>query len=184
MDNPEYIEKIVRIIPKEVDKISGLINQLRDYANPPALSVSSVMINEMIDKVLIFLDEEFRSHKILVEKRYAADVRDVWADRDQLEKICMNLFMNAIEAMPDGGEVTVSGYMDGEDEGQTRMYELLESGDVVDCEIVFPAKIGKTWSFKAGVTKFTTAADVDDAITFDATLKVSGKPTLAATTSV
>ena len=83
-----------------------------------------------------------------------------------------------------GGEVTVSGYMDGEDEGQTRMYELMESGDVVDCEIVFPAKIGKTWSFKAGVTKFTTAADVDDAITFDATLKVSGKPTLAATTSV
>ena len=84
----------------------------------------------------------------------------------------------------DGGEVPVSGYMDGEDNGQDRMYELLESGDVVDCKIQFPAKIGKTWSFKAGVTKFTTAADVDDAITFEATLKVSGKPTLAATTSV
>lgn len=82
----------------------------------------------------------------------------------------------------DGGEVPVSGYMDGEDGGQGRMYELLESGDVVDCKIQFPAKIGKTWSFKAGVTKFTTAAEVDDAITFEATLKVSGKPTLAATT--
>lgn len=84
----------------------------------------------------------------------------------------------------DGGEVPVSGYMDGEDNGQDRMYELLESGDVVDCKIQFPAKIGKTWSFKAGVTKFTTSAEVDDAITFDATLKVSGKPTLAATASV
>ena len=52
---------------------------------------------------------------------------------------------------------------------------------MVDCKIQFPAKIGKTWSFKAGVTKFTTSADVDDAITFEATLKVSGKPTLAAT---
>ena len=83
----------------------------------------------------------------------------------------------------DGGEVPVSGYMDGEDDGQDRMYELLESGDVVDCKIQFPAKIGKTWSFKAGVTKFTTSADVDDAITFEATLKVSGKPTLAATTA-
>lgn len=81
----------------------------------------------------------------------------------------------------DGGEVPVSGYLDGEDDGQDRMYELLESGDVVDCKIQFPAKIGKTWSFKAGVTKFTTSAEVDDAITFDATLKVSGKPTLAAT---
>lgn len=81
----------------------------------------------------------------------------------------------------DGGEVSVSGYMDGEDDGQDRMYALLESGDVVDCKIVFPDKIGKTWSFKAGVTKFATSADVDDAIAFEATLKVSGKPTLAAT---
>lgn len=81
----------------------------------------------------------------------------------------------------DGGEVTVSGYLDGEDAGQARMLELLDSGDVVGCEIKFPTKIGKSWTFKAGVTKFTTSADVDDAITFDATLKVSGKPTLAAT---
>lgn len=81
----------------------------------------------------------------------------------------------------DGGEVTVSGYLDGEDAGQARMLELLDSGDVVGCGIKFPPKIGKSWTFKAGVTKFTTSADVDDAITFDATLKVSGKPTLAAT---
>ena len=75
----------------------------------------------------------------------------------------------------------VSGYLDGDDDGQDRMYALLESGDVVSCKIVFPDKIGKTWSFKPGVTKFSTSADVDDAITFEATLKVSGKPTLAAT---
>ena len=83
----------------------------------------------------------------------------------------------------DGYREYLPGFKDGEDDGQDRMYELLESGDVVDCKIQFPAKIGKTWSFKAGVTKFTTSADVDDAITFEATLKVSGKPTLAATTA-
>lgn len=83
----------------------------------------------------------------------------------------------------DGGEVGVSGYLDGEDGGQDRMLELMNSGDVVDCEIVFPTKIGKSWTFKAGVTKFSTSADVDDAVTFEASLKVSGKPVLAATTT-
>lgn len=114
-------------------------------------------------------------------------VSGIDASADEVEVTDMGNTDGYREYLPgfkDGGEVTVSGYMDGEDEGQTRMYELLESGDVVNCEIVFPPKISKTWSFKAGVTKFTTAADVDDAITFDATLKVSGKPTLAATTSV
>ena len=114
-------------------------------------------------------------------------VSGIDASADEVEVTDMGNTDGYREYLPgfkDGGEVSLSGYMDGEDEGQARLYELMESGDVVDCKIQFPAKIGKTWSFKAGVTKFTTSADVDDAITFEATLKVSGKPTLAATTSV
>lgn len=90
-------------------------------------------------------------------------------------------YREKLPGFKDPGEVSVSGFLDGADEGQAEMYTLLESGDVVDCAIVFPAKIGKTWSFKAGVTKYSTSADVGDAITFEAALAVSGKPTLAAT---
>lgn len=81
----------------------------------------------------------------------------------------------------DAGEVTASGFLDGADEGQTELYTLLASGEVVACQIIFPSKIGKTWSFQAGVSRFTTGADVDGAVTFDISLAVSGAPTLAAT---
>ena len=47
-----------------------------------------------------------------------------------------------------------------------------------------PAGIGKTWSFQASVVKFKTGAQVGDAISFDAELAVSGKPTLAASVDV
>jgi predicted secreted protein len=119
-----------------------------------------------------------------VEVGALSSVSGIDASADEVEVTDMGNTDGYREYLPgfkDGGEVSLSGYMDGEDEGQARLYELMESGDVVDCKIQFPAKIGKTWSFKAGVTKFTTSADVDDAITFEATLKVSGKPTLAAT---
>lgn len=82
----------------------------------------------------------------------------------------------------DAGEVTASGFLDGADEGQSELYALLTSGEVVACQIIFPSKIGKTWSFQAGVSRFTTGADVDGAVTFDISLAVSGAPTLAATT--
>lgn len=82
----------------------------------------------------------------------------------------------------DAGEVTASGFLDGADEGQSELYTLLTSGEVVPCQIIFPSKIGKTWSFQAGVSRFTTGADVDGAVTFDISLAVSGAPTLAATT--
>lgn len=119
-----------------------------------------------------------------VEVGALSSVSGIDASADEVEVTDMGNTDGYREYLPgfkDGGEVSLSGYMDGEDAGQARLYELMESGDVVDCKIQFPTKIGKTWSFKAGVTKFTTSADVDDAITFEATLKVSGKPTLAAT---
>ena len=84
----------------------------------------------------------------------------------------------------DGGEVTVSGFMDGADEGQAEMYTLLNSGATTTCAIVFPAKIGKTWTFTAGVSRFVTGAELEGGVTFEATLLVSGQPTLAASTTV
>ncbi len=89
-------------------------------------------------------------------------------------------FREKLPGFKDAGEISASGFLDGENEGQTECYSLMESGDVVDCSIVFPAKIGKTWTFKAGVTKFSTSADIGDAVTFEVGLAVSGKPVLAA----
>lgn len=81
----------------------------------------------------------------------------------------------------DGGEVTVEGYLDGENEGQNAAYEAFESQEAVECAIAFPTAIGKTWNFTGVVTKYKAGdAGVTDALKFAATVKVSGKPTLAA----
>lgn len=92
-------------------------------------------------------------------------------------------YREKLPGFKDAGEVSGSGFMDGDDEGQDKCYELLRSGDVVDCEIRFPPKIGKSWKFQAGVTKYTTSADADDAVTFEITLAVSGEPDLSKTTA-
>lgn len=91
-------------------------------------------------------------------------------------------YREKLTGLKDAGEVSASGFMDGADEGQEKCAELLNSGEVVDCKIVFPTKIGKTWNFKAAVTKFATGAELEDAVSFDISLAVSGKPTLTATT--
>lgn len=83
--------------------------------------------------------------------------------------------------LKDVGDVTGSGFLDGDDQGQDECYSQLDSDTAVPCSIVFPAKIGKTWSFNAFVTQFSTGADMGSAISFNITLAVTGKPTLAAT---
>lgn len=81
----------------------------------------------------------------------------------------------------DGGEVPLEGFLDGEDAGQDAMYNAMEDQEKHNFSVVFPSAIGKKWSFEGVVTKFATSAAVGDAVKYSASVKVSGKPTLAKT---
>ena len=73
------------------------------------------------------------------------------------------------------GDVSLSGFLDGADEGQEQMYTLLNSQAETTFEIVFPTRIGKKWTFTGA---FSTSADVGDAITFESTIIVTGQASL------
>lgn len=84
-----------------------------------------------------------------------------------------------VAGFKDAGEVAVSGYLKKNEAGQKAMYEAFESGEVQDCEIAFPINFGAKWTFKGIVIGFSTGASLEDLISFGATIKVSGKPTLS-----
>lgn len=83
-----------------------------------------------------------------------------------------------IAGFKDAGEVSLEGYLELEaGKGQKELYDLFESGEVEDFTILFPNNMG-SWQFKGVVTGFSTGADLEDPLSFSATIKVSGKPTL------
>ncbi len=89
-----------------------------------------------------------------------------------------------IPGMKDGGEVTVSGYFDSADAGQSALDTAFEAGSEDTYVITFPATIGATFSFSAIITKYNAGeANLEDPLSFELTLKVVGKPTLAVTAS-
>lgn len=88
-----------------------------------------------------------------------------------------------IGGFKDAGEVSVSGYFLPEDDGQALIYSAFESGIVQACKITFPASMGASWEFDAVVTGINTGAELEEAVSFEGTLKVSGKPTLVLPTT-
>lgn len=87
-----------------------------------------------------------------------------------------------IAGFKDAGEVALEGILDATTgKGQKEIYDLFESGDVSDFQIVFPTESKATWDFKGVVTGFSTSADLEDPLAFSATIKVSGAPTLTIT---
>lgn len=86
-----------------------------------------------------------------------------------------------LASFKDGGEMDLEGFLDMEDEGQTAMNEALESGELQDFVIAFPAAIKANWEFKGFVNAFSTSAEKSDAVKFSATIRVSGQPKLKKT---
>lgn len=81
----------------------------------------------------------------------------------------------------DAGEVSISGFFAPDDPGQAAVYAAFNSGATTACKIVFPSELGWEWNFNSVITAFSTSAELEEAVSFEATLKVSGEPTLAET---
>jgi len=87
-----------------------------------------------------------------------------------------------IAGFKDAGEVSLEGYLEVETgKGQKELHALFESGDTENFVIEFPTGVNVSWEFKGIVTGFGTSADLEDPLSFSATIKVSGKPTLNTT---
>lgn len=89
-----------------------------------------------------------------------------------------------ISGMKDAGEVSLTGFFNPSDtQGQKALYDSLVNGTILAYTILFPSPLVAQWDFSAVVTKFTTSAAMEDAISFEATLKVTGAPALGITAS-
>lgn len=80
------------------------------------------------------------------------------------------------QGLKDAGEVSISGYFDPQQ--HSGLFDDFKSGTVTKYTIEFPAAVGAKWEFDAVVTGYSTGAELEDNISFEATFKVSGEPTL------
>ncbi|MDF2608929.1 MAG: hypothetical protein K0R92_403 [Lachnospiraceae bacterium] len=89
-----------------------------------------------------------------------------------------------IGSFKDAGEVSIEGFFDSATaSGQVALQDSLDSGLAEAYEIDFPTNPVAKWAFQGVVTGFKVGdATLDDPISFSATIKVSGKPTLTVTT--
>lgn len=91
-------------------------------------------------------------------------------------------FREFIAGFKDAGEVALSGHFSASDtNGQMAMYAAYTAGTVDSYTIVYPG--GGTWTFSGVVVGFSTGAELEDTVSFEGTIKVSGAPSLGVTAS-
>jgi signal transduction histidine kinase len=94
-------------IREQIDRISGIIQTLLNMAKPREPVRIEVDLRTLIDDTLGFLGEKFRRRSIVAERQLKT-VPTLYGDPDRLQQLFLNLFLNAADAMPQGGTLQVS----------------------------------------------------------------------------
>lgn len=102
--NPR-IGQFLQIIDQEVEHSNQVIADLMTFARVNAPSLSPTDLLEVLESAQSGMEI---NENVRVARRFDADLPDVLADSEQLRRVFMNLTMNAQDAMPEGGELTVS----------------------------------------------------------------------------
>lgn len=113
--NPAFIERFNRTVPREVNRLSEIIENLLDLARKPRLNLSSLNLNDVLTGALDLYTVELSQRGIEVEFIPDPGIPPVSGDPEYLTRVFGNLIVNAIQAMPEGGRLSISTGLIGEE---------------------------------------------------------------------
>jgi signal transduction histidine kinase len=108
-DNPEAVTKNADIIAEQASRITRIIQRLLDMARRKVGTVENgeVNLNQLALTTMDFLEGKFAAARVSRTLARAEGLPPVKGNADQLQQVLLNLLLNAIEAMPDGGAIRV-----------------------------------------------------------------------------
>jgi len=98
---------VIGRIKEEIGRLNELVTNFILYGRPPELQRAAVRIPELVVGVLRMAEERLRAQSISCRTEFG-DVREIHADPDMLRRALVNLVGNAVDAMPNGGTLSVS----------------------------------------------------------------------------
>src|SRR2546430_12348686 len=98
----ELLEKIT----KQTFRASEIVNNLLNFSRTSGAEFAEVDVNRIIQETLALLEHQFKSAKVKVQ-RESEEVPSIYGNAGKLQQVFLNLFLNAKDAMPQGGTLTV-----------------------------------------------------------------------------
>jgi PAS domain S-box-containing protein len=105
-ESSSFREKFNRTVPRELDRVNGLLENLLDLVRKPRLQMVHLELGKAVDQALDLLEMEIQRRCIKVVRRIE-EGSAARADASHLGRVLHNLMLNAVQAMPAGGTLTV-----------------------------------------------------------------------------
>ncbi|HES58962.1 MAG TPA: hypothetical protein ENO18_00905, partial [Caldithrix sp.] len=99
----EYVDRILR----QVNRLDDLLKAFFSYARPQRPDPRAEQIMDIVREVLPLFRRKMQDKNIEIIENYEKELYYVFVDSNQIQQVIFNLFLNAIDAMPEGGTITI-----------------------------------------------------------------------------
>lgn len=96
------------IMREKMEHLNKIVEQILDFARSSEPKLAEVNLNQLIDDLGLLIRHKLKNQQIELARKLASDLPTVSADATQLEQAFLNLTLNAVEAMPQGGKLTIT----------------------------------------------------------------------------
>lgn len=97
----------LKIIEEEARRCKKIMRDLMEFGRPTPAQFTYVETRELLQKAVDLISSQAQKHNIRTSINFQPDLPQIWADPQQVMQVLVNLCFNAIEAMPDGGRLTI-----------------------------------------------------------------------------
>lgn len=114
VDKPEFLENASRAFPAEVGRIKVILQGIEDYSKQTEQNAENINVKQLIDETIVLVRDQAKGKNVVIDSSVDASVH-ITADKNRMKQVLLNLFMNAIEAMPSGGILSANTERSGQE---------------------------------------------------------------------
>ncbi|MGA2403187.1 MAG: GAF domain-containing protein [Syntrophobacteraceae bacterium] len=125
-EDPESIEKISDSL-EGIRRINNLIKSVLNFARPTVPMFKRDYLQRVLKDTVGIMEAQFKRKKIRVTMDLPPAVPEIAFDENQIRQVFVNILLNAMEGMPDGGTIKITGAMDNYEPGKAGLFRLVIS---------------------------------------------------------
>ena len=119
----------------EIDRLEHVVRNFLEFTRPPPVTLQQCRLNELIEGTLQLIAHRLDEQNIELRRRSNCGDCAVLADPDQLKQVLINLFANAVDAMPGGGRIELEVDRDDRSGMPMAVVRVADSGPGISSEV-------------------------------------------------
>ncbi len=109
-EKDEKCEKSIEKIKQATNRANTIITDILKFSRTSELKFELVNVCRLLDETIHLIENRTNLNRIKIKRNYPGELIEVKADKNMLQQAFLNLFMNALDVMPEGGEIRIKVY--------------------------------------------------------------------------